>query len=266
METTYVHGYSADEARRLNDQADTLANLLHAGTSYPPGSRVLEIGCGVGAQTAHLVASSPGARLVAIDRSAESLETARRRMPGVEWHQADVFDMPFADEEFDHVFVCFVLEHLRDPSGALAALRRVLKPGGTITVIEGDHASAFFHPDSELARATIAHQIRLQAVAGGNALLGRQLYPLLREAEFEHVAVEPICVYADESRPDLVKGFTRNTFIALFEAAGDEAVAAGLTGRGEWQQGITDLRRIAQPGGTLHYTFFKALATKGNSP
>jgi cyclopropane fatty-acyl-phospholipid synthase-like methyltransferase len=49
----YVHGYSTDEARRLGDQANTLAELLHAGTSYPPGSRVLEVGCGVGAQTVH---------------------------------------------------------------------------------------------------------------------------------------------------------------------------------------------------------------------
>ncbi|MFJ6773529.1 hypothetical protein ACIQOV_21670, partial [Kitasatospora sp. NPDC091257] len=47
----YVHGYARTEARRLGDQADTLADLLHAGTAYPAGSRVLEAGCGVGAQT-----------------------------------------------------------------------------------------------------------------------------------------------------------------------------------------------------------------------
>lgn len=266
METTYVHGYSADEAQRLNDQANTLAALLHAGTSYPPGSRILEAGCGVGAQTAHLIASSPGAEVVAIDRSATSLAQARRRVAGVEWHQADVFDLPFADDEFDHVFVCFVLEHLRDPVRALSGLRRVLKPGGTITVIEGDHGSAFFHPDSELARAAIAHQVHLQSVAGGNALLGRQLHPLLAAAGYDAVQVGPVPVYVDESRPELVEGFTRNTFIALFEAIGDEVVAAGLTGRRDWEQGIADLHRTTEPGGVLQYTFFKALATKGISP
>lgn len=147
MTPGYVHGYSDDETRRLGDQADTLAAILHAGTSFPAGSRVLEVGCGVGAQTAHLVRSSPGAHLVAVDISGESLASARARLPdaGVEWRQADLFDLPFADAEFDHLFVCFVLEHLHDPRRALAGLRRVLRPGGTLTVIEGDHGSAFFH-------------------------------------------------------------------------------------------------------------------------
>ena len=48
-----------------------------------------------------------------------------------------------------------------------------------MTVIEGDHGSAYFHPDSEAARLAISCQIRLQHAAGGNALIGRELYPLL---------------------------------------------------------------------------------------
>src|SRR2546423_14603060 len=65
MTTSYVHGYTPRETRRLTDQAGTLAELLHGGTTYPAGSRVLEVGCGVGAQTEHLVARSPGAWIVA---------------------------------------------------------------------------------------------------------------------------------------------------------------------------------------------------------
>ncbi|MBV8457682.1 MAG: methyltransferase domain-containing protein, partial [Acetobacteraceae bacterium] len=48
------------------------------------------------------------------------------------------------DASFDHVFVCFVLEHMPDPETALAELQRVLKLGGSRTVIEGDHGSALF--------------------------------------------------------------------------------------------------------------------------
>ncbi|MET7644070.1 methyltransferase domain-containing protein [Streptomyces sp. NPDC005426] len=261
----YVHGYSPREGRRLGDQADTLAQLLHAGTAYPAGNRVLEVGCGVGAQTAHLLRSSPGAHIVAVDQSEESLAEARRRVAGlaagapVEWHRADLFDLPFADAEFDHAFVCFVLEHLPDPRRALAGLRRVLRPGGTITVIEGDHGSAFFHPDSAYARAAIDCQVRLQAAAGGNALLGRQLQPLLAGAGYESVVVRPRTVYADRTRPALADGFTRNTFIAMVEAVRDNALAAALTTTADWDRGIADLHRTALDG-TFHYTFFKALA------
>ncbi|AWI27358.1 methyltransferase domain-containing protein [Streptomyces tirandamycinicus] len=261
----YVHGYSQREGRRLGDQADTLAQLLHAGTTYPAGSRVLELGCGVGAQTVHLLRSSPGAHLVAVDQSEESLAQARTHVAHiapeaqVEWCRADVFDLPFADAEFDHAFVCFVLEHVTDPRRALARLRRVLRPGGTVTVIEGDHGSAVLHPDSAHARAVIDCQIRLQSAAGGNALLGRQLQPLLAGAGYGGVEVRPRTVYADRTRPGWVDGFTRSTFIAMVESVRDNALAAALITPADWDRGIADLHRTAHDG-TFHYTFFKAVA------
>lgn len=262
----YVHGYSEIEARRLGDQADTLAALLHAGSVYPAGSRVLEVGCGVGAQTVHLVTAGPQAYISAVDVSEDSLDQARARVAGhapwatVEWRRADLFDLPYADGEFDHLFVCFVLEHLTDPRQALTGLRRVLRPGGSITVIEGDHGSAFFHPDSAYAHAAIDQQIQLQAAAGGNALIGRQLQPLLADAGYADVVVRPRTVYADRTRPALVDGFTRNTFIAMIESVREDALAAGLTTPAHWDRGIADLRRTADDGGTFHYTFFKARA------
>lgn len=267
-ESPYVHGYSDHEARRLTDQADTLAALLHAGTAYEAGSRILEAGCGVGAQTVHLAASSPGAHITAVDISADSIDQARARLAArphaatVHWQQADLTDLPYADASFDHLFVCFVLEHLPDPAQALADLRRVLRPGGSVTVIEGDHGSAFFHPDSAHARAVIGHQVRLQAAADGDALLGRRLQPLLTAAGYEGVVVRPRTVYADATRPGLVDSFTRNTFIAMIAAVRDDALAAGLTTEAEWERGIRDLRRTAEDGGTFHYTFFKATAVK----
>jgi SAM-dependent methyltransferase len=264
----YVHGYSENEVRRLGDQADTLAELLHTTTGFPAGSRVLEVGCGVGAQTVHLVKASPGARVVAVDVSEESLARARARVASltpavnVEWLHADLFDLPFADDAFDHLFVCFVLEHVPDPHRALIALRRVLRPGGTITVIEGDHGSAFFHPGSAYAHAAIGCLIRLQANAGGDALIGRRLQPLLRGAGYREVVVRPRTVYVDQTRPALVEGFTRNTFIAMVDAVRDDALAAKLTTRAEWDRGLADLRRTAADGGTFHYTFFSATGRK----
>ncbi|AXK36757.1 methyltransferase domain-containing protein [Streptomyces armeniacus] len=268
----YVHGYSDHETRRLADQADTLAALLHTGTAYPTGSRVLEIGCGVGAQTVHLVDGSPGAHLTAVDVSADSLARARARVtahaPGarVEWARADLFDLPFPDASFDHLFACFVLEHLPDPERALAVLRRVLRPGGTLTVIEGDHGSAFFHPDGAAARTAVGHLVRLQAAAGGDALIGRRLHPLVTAAGYDDVVVRPRTVYADASRPALVEGFTRNTFVAMVEGVRDDALAAALTTRAEWERGMAELRRTAEDDGTFHYTFFKAQAVSPGPP
>jgi SAM-dependent methyltransferase len=260
----YVHGYQSRESDRLQDQADTLVELLHADTSYPPGCRVLEAGCGVGAQTVTLAARSPGPHFVSVDVSAESVALASKRteragLTNVEFQQGDLFALPYDDASFDHVFVCFVLEHLPQPVAALAALRRLLKPGGSLTLIEGDHGSAYFHPRSEAADAAIACQIELQRAAGGNALIGRAVYPLMVDAGLDSVAVSARMVYVDGSRPDLIEGFTRRTFTAMIEGVREPAIAAGLITAEGFDEGVRALYRTAEPDGVFCYTFFKGV-------
>ena len=125
----YVHGYSERESTRLSDQAGTLKYLLHHDTIFPDGSVVLEAGCGIGAQTAIIAGQNPGCRFVSIDISEQSLEKARERirrsgLVNVEMLRADIFSLPFSESSFDHVFLCFVLEHLPEPSRALDALKK----------------------------------------------------------------------------------------------------------------------------------------------
>jgi SAM-dependent methyltransferase len=237
----YVHGYTEDEANRLADQAGTLADLLHHDTQYPAGSLVLEAGCGVGAQTRILARRSPSAHFVSVDVFAKSLALAREAIEreglgNVEFKQANLLALPFSEATFDHVFVCFVLEHLRRPEDALRALLRVLRPGGSLTVIEGDHGSAFFHPQSARATRTIECLSEAQAAAGGDSLIGRRLYPLLRSVGLDDVQVSPRFVYADATRPGWVDGFTRKTFIAMVEGAAEPAQRLGLIDQAAWEQ------------------------------
>ena len=268
---TYVHGYHSREQGRLQDQAGALVELLHSDTAYPRRSKVLEVGCGVGAQTVTLARRSPDAQFTSIDVSDESIGQARQAvdragLSNVAFHQADIFDLPFESESFDHAFVCFVLEHLSQPREALAILKRQLKPGGTITVIEGDHGSAYFHPLSPAAKAAIDCLVKLQREAGGNALIGRELYPLLIEAGFDEVRVSPRVVYVDSSRPDLVEGFTKRTFTAMIEGVREAAIARGLIESAAFDAGVRDLHRTAAPDGVFNYTFFKGVGRKSAAP
>lgn len=267
MSGAYVHGYHPRESERLRDQAGTLLDLLHSDTSYPRKSRVLEAGCGVGAQTVTLARNSPGARITSVDISANSLKEAGAKveaagLANVRFLQADIFALPFDPESFDHVFVCFVLEHLSRPLEALAALKALLRPGGTITVIEGDHGSAYFHPDSAAARDAIRCLVELQRRAGGNAMIGRQVYPLLVDAGFDAVRVSPRMVYVDSSRPALVDGFTRKTFAAMVEGVRASAIEAGIVEPEIFDAGIRALYRTAEADGVFCYTFFKAVGEK----
>lgn len=266
-EKRYVHGYSAREIDRLVDQATTLSDLLHNDTRYPAGASVLEAGCGVGAQTVTLVKNSPDALFTCVDVSRQSLDAAEKRVEAAGCRnafflQADIFNLPFPDDKFDHIFVCFVLEHLRDPAGALLALKSKLKEGGSITVIEGDHGSAYFHPDSAEARQTVRCLIDLQAQLGGNSLIGRGVFPLLSQAGFVDSRVSPRMVYVDSSRPEFVEGFTKNTLIAMVEGVRRQALDSGIIDETTWEKGIRDLYRTTEDDGTFCYTFFKGVAFK----
>ncbi len=261
----YVHGYDYRESVRLQDQASTLVELLHSDTSYPAESRILEAGCGVGAQTVTVAAKSPGATIVSLDISEASVRECMRRvsttgLTNVHCLQADIFALPFGPRSFDHIFVCFVLEHLSRPLDALRTLRDYLREGGTITVIEGDHGSAYYYPESEAAREAIQCQVELQRRAEGNAMIGRQLYPLLCKAGYRAVHVSPRMVYADWSRPGLVDGFTKKTFTAMIEGVRHAALDAGIIDKDVFDRGIADLYRTAEPDGVFCYTFFKAVA------
>lgn len=267
MNSSYVHGYDVRENIRLQDQASTLVELLHSDTTYPAGSHVLEAGCGVGAQTITLARNSPDAWITSFDISERSVAEAKARVEEVGYHnvsfqQGDIFNLSFEPESFDHIFLCFVLEHLPRPVDALKALKKLLKANGTMIVIEGDHGSTYFYPDNEAAHRAIQCQVDLQKRAGGNANIGRELYPLLDAADFRSISVSPRMVYVDASKPRLVEGFTKNTFTAMIEGVRTSSLEAGIIDAQTFDAGIQGLYRTTENDGVFCYTFFKATALK----
>ena len=267
MSGRYVHGYSDIENTRLYDQANTLSDLLHHDTLFPKGSKVLEIGCGVGAQTIIICSKNPEIELTSIDISKESIQIAEKRcreagFTNVNFVHADLHRLPFQKENFDFVFICFVLEHLPNPGIALQKIKEVIKPGGTLVTIEGDHGSAYYYPQSGYAQKTIECLIQLQSQTGADSLIGRRLYPLLKSSGYVNIKVSPRMVYADATKPEMVDGFTFKTFIAMVEGVEEMAINNALIERNEWERGITDLRKTGEKDGVFCYTFFKATARK----
>ncbi|MBQ0735547.1 methyltransferase domain-containing protein [Aquimarina celericrescens] len=265
----YIHGYSHEETTRLNDQAGTIAELLHWDSFWEKGSLILEAGCGVGAQTKIISKNNPDSSFISVDISSISLEQAKKiihetDVKNVEFVLADILDLPFDDGYFDHIFVCFVLEHLSEPAKALKELKRVLKPKGSLMVIEGDHGSTYFYPDSVSAQNAVQAQVLLQQQKGGNANIGRELYPLLYAHGFENIVVSPRQVYVDDSKPDLVEGFIKNTFTAMIKGVSEEALINKIISKVDMDRGIDDLFKTAKGGGTFCYTFFKAIAVKAD--
>jgi SAM-dependent methyltransferase len=264
----YVHGYSERETQRLYEQADILEDILHSGTEFPANARVLEAGCGVGAQTRLLVKRSPGAVFTCIDLSEKSLATAHRlKEPAgfrnVTFGREDLTRLSFADGTFDHIFVCFVLEHLDAPIAALQELKRVLKTGGTITVIEGDHGSCFWHPETPESVAAWKGLITAQQHLGHDPDIGRRLTPLLTEAGFRLRTCEPAWLYADRLKPALRDGMVDHIIVPMVQSAERQILSDNLVPKEVYEKGIADLSRVDRiEEGTFFYTWFKAVADK----
>ena len=73
-------------------------------------------------------------------------------------------------------------------------------------------------------------------------------------------------VYADASTPELVEGFTKNTFTAMIAGIRTPALEARLMSESDFDRGVADLYRTAEPDGVFCYTFFKATAVKAGQP
>ena len=99
-----------------------------------PGARVLDACCGTGDLA--IAAEREGGIVTGLDFSSEMLVRARRKSDTIEWVQGDVLALPYADASFDAVTVGFGVRNVADLGAGLRELRRVLRPGGRLAILE----------------------------------------------------------------------------------------------------------------------------------
>ncbi len=183
-------GYLESVAARpeVRAQHEAAATLL----APKPGERVLEVGCGLGAEARELArAVAPTGSVVAVDVSEAMLAAARERHDDtldVTYQRADVTDLPFPDATFDVVRVERVLQHVTAIDRACAEMARVLKPGGRLLALDTDWGSLVVDlPDTALAERCLA-QTSTRFI---QRRAGLWLRRLLVDAGLADVAVEP---------------------------------------------------------------------------
>ncbi len=140
---------TSDEVRRMFDAIapvyDSMNRVMTVGldlrwrrlaaeAAVRPGDRVLDACCGTGDLA--LADARAGGRVTGVDFSERMLERARRKSSEIEWVRGDALALPFAAGEFDATTVGFGIRNLADLEGGVAELRRVLRPGGRLAVLE----------------------------------------------------------------------------------------------------------------------------------
>jgi demethylmenaquinone methyltransferase/2-methoxy-6-polyprenyl-1,4-benzoquinol methylase len=177
----------------LADTYDRYARLLSFGqdprwrsflvSRIEAGSKdtVLDVACGTGAVARELIRRN-GCRVVGVDQSAEMLAVARRRVgPEIEFRAARAEDLPFEDGTFDGLTFTYLLRYVDDPAATMRELARVVRPGGSIAMLE------FSTPGNTLARMSWEAYVRVglpvagRIISPGWAEVGRFLGPSIRE-------------------------------------------------------------------------------------
>jgi len=204
----YLHGFTPEEQDRLFRQARQLEGEIHVSLPFRRCRKLLEVGCGVGAQTAILLRYFPDLHVTGIDRSEVNLEMAEQNLSRVLWagnryelRQGDAETLPFEAGTFDSAFLCWILEHVGDPERVLSEVRRVLRPGAPIVVTEVQNASFFIDPYSPQTlsywMAFNDHQIDL----GGDPFVGAKLGNLLQQNGYRDITTDVRAIHLDNRLP-----------------------------------------------------------------
>lgn len=202
-----IHQFAASashEVQRLRAQVDLfwgkeLRCLQQFGLT--DGMRVLECGSGPGFLVEKLLKAFPNSHVTGVEIDPYLVDKSRETLAGTGADRCEIFEgsitsLPFADGTFDFVIARLVLEHLPDPVAAAREMRRVLKTGGKVVVIDNDfdlHLRCY--PEIPELRDLYEAYCRCRVSQGGNPRIGRQLPVTLEDAGFGNVDLEIVVAH-----------------------------------------------------------------------
>ena len=228
---TYIHGYDALEQNRLVEQALRLEKYIYPGIDMSEVSELVELGCGVGAQTEILLRKFPHIRVTAIDVSKKQLDVAHTRLASyidekrVELVQTDGMELNLEGQRFDGGFICWFLEHTLDPRAVLLKLRKVLKPDSPVWLTEVNNSSFFIDPYSPNILKYWFEMNDYQWEIRGHPFVGLQLGNYLLESGYHDIKIDLRSFYFDSRHPQERNIFMKS-FLSLLKSASERLIEA----------------------------------------
>jgi SAM-dependent methyltransferase len=263
----YLHGYSPLEQDRLRRQAEFAEHTVYRNIDLTEVQHLLEVGCGVGAQTSILLRRYPQIKITGIDLNEQQLAAAKKSLDQLPLAQGrytiqkmDAQNMDFTAHSFDGAFLCWILEHVPDPLQILNEVRRVLRPGSVIYITEVVNSSFFLDPYSpNLWKYWMAFN-DYQYDGAGDPFVGAKLGNFLSAVGFQKIKTEVITWHLDNRQPEKRRKIIEY-WAELLMSAADQLVKAGYVTQEVVDAGMLELKKAQKnPNAVFLYSFMQAQA------
>lgn len=219
----YLHGFDLKEQKRLIHQASFLESFVYQDIDLNTNHNLLEVGCGVGAQTKILLQRFPHLNIHSIDLSEQQLDMAQVLLKNeiskkrVILEQQNAMNLKI-DKKFDSAFICWFLEHVPDPLKVLKNVKKHLEKGAKIYCSEVFNQTLFLEPYSPAFIKYWFEFNDLQWTIKGHPFIGANLGNLLREAGFKNVEIKSKPFHFDSRQKKKRQEFIEYFFNILLSA------------------------------------------------
>jgi ubiquinone/menaquinone biosynthesis C-methylase UbiE len=267
-EFPYIHGFSQIEQERLRKQARFAEYTVYQDVDFTRSTKILEVGCGVGAQSEILLRRFPNVFLTGIDKNQAQLEQAHSYLSGLPYTQGryellnmDAASLELPSEHFDGAFICWLLEHVPNPAMVLSEVRRVLRPGSTLYVSEVMNSSFLIDPYSPNTWKYWLSFNDYQIDNGGDPFIGAKLGNLLMQVGFNNISTTPKIWHFDNrfpaKRKEMIEFWTE-----LLLSASEQLVLHQRIEQSVVTAMRAELENVArEPSAVFFYSFIQATAT-----
>jgi ubiquinone/menaquinone biosynthesis C-methylase UbiE len=263
----YLHGFSPEEQDRLRRQAEFTEHSIYQSINFSNAKNVLEVGCGVGAQSEILLRRFPNVHLTGIDLSPVQLDVCKNHLESLSWTkdrynvlQMDASHMEFESNSYDGAFLCWVLEHVPDPRRVLSEVRRVVRPGGKVVINEVMNNSFFLDPYSPNVWHYWMAFNDYQLEIGGDPFIGIKLGNALLSLGFRDIQTEVKTWYFDNRLPERRKEYI-DFWTELMLSAADHLIAKNYVTEEVVDNARKELKRVANdPNAVFYFSFMQSKA------
>ena len=264
-EFPYLHGFSETEQSRLRTQAEFAEYTIFQNINFSTAKKVLEVGCGVGAQTEIILRRFPKAHVTGIDLNEKQLAAASKYIGSIpsannryEFHQMSADNLSFEAQTFDAAYLCWILEHVPNPAQVLSEVRRVLRPGSEIVVTEVMNSSFFLDPYSPNVWKYWMAFNDYQHSHAGDPFIGAKLGNLLTQVGYHQVKTEVKTWHFDNRQPAQRKQAI-HFWTSLLLSAADKLVEDNFVEQEVVNKAKEELSRVASdPNAVFLYSFMQA--------